>query len=254
MSGVISKNKILVLGGSGTLGTALKNNSEFKNADFPKRSDLDLLNIKTLNKFIKRDYNLIINCAGLARIRECENYKINATKSNIQSIINLVREIKNYESETKKRIRLIHISSDVVYKADKGNYKETDKLDPQNFYGFTKMVSEQIVNTLKNYIIIRTRFFNKKNLKYDNAATDIYSSMVEVEDLADKIAKIVKTKFKGILNVGGKKSSDFQKIVKFLPQLKKISWKNIQRENSVNISKNSTLNINLYKKITKEIN
>ena len=98
--------------------------------------------------------------------------------------------------ERQKRVRLIHISSDVVYKADKGNYKETDKLDPQNFYGFTKMVSEQIVSTLKNYIIIRTRFFNKKNLKYDNAATDIHSSMVEVEDLADKIGKLQKLNLK----------------------------------------------------------
>ena len=66
------------------------------------------------------------------------------------------------------------------------------------------MVSEQIVSTLK-IICLRTRFFNKKNLKYDNAATDIHSSMVEVEDLADKIGIIAKTKFKGILNVGDKK-------------------------------------------------
>ena len=254
MSGVISKNKILVLGGSGRLGTALKNSREFKNADFPIRSDLNLLKVKTIKKFIKKGYNMIINCAGSARIRECENLKINATKSNVQAVMNLVGEIKNYERETKKRVWLIHISSDVVYKADKGNYKETDKLDPQNFYGFTKMVSEQVVSTLKNYIIIRTRFFDKKNFKYDNAATDIYSSMIEVEDLVKKIRKIVKTKFIGILNVGGEKGSDFEKIVKFIPQLKKTSWKNIQKKNNVKISKDSTLNINLYKKITKKIN
>jgi len=48
MSGVISKNKILVLGGSGRLGTALKNSREFKNADFPIRSDLNLLKVKVL--------------------------------------------------------------------------------------------------------------------------------------------------------------------------------------------------------------
>ena len=50
MSGVISKNKILVLGGSGRLGTALKNSREFKNADFPIRSDLNLLKVKTIKK------------------------------------------------------------------------------------------------------------------------------------------------------------------------------------------------------------
>ena len=54
MSGVISKNKILVLGGSGRLGTALKNSREFKNADFPIRSDLNLLKVKTIKKFIKK--------------------------------------------------------------------------------------------------------------------------------------------------------------------------------------------------------
>ena len=41
--------------------------------------------------------------------------------------------------------------------------RELSPLNPYNNYGKTKLKSEKIVNKLGNYLIVRTRFFDKKN-------------------------------------------------------------------------------------------
>ena len=70
--------------------------------------------------------------------------------------------------------------------------KENDKLEPYNFYCWTKLCVEKIVSSLDQYIIIRTRFFDKNNFKYKNYATDIYSSSIEVSKLAENIEILLK--------------------------------------------------------------
>ena len=252
MSGATQKNKILIIGGSGTLGTSLKDAFEFRNSDFPNSKNLNLLNKKNIKKFLKKKYNLIINCMGAGRIRECEKFKDKAIKLNILTTMNLVEEIMLYEKKYKKKLKLIHISTDVVYKSVRGNYKENERLDPQNFYGLTKMIAEQIVSQLKNHIIIRTRFFDKNNFKYKEAATDIFSSMLEVRELVKKIFKLNNTNFKGVVNIGSKRESDFKKLVIFFPKLKKTRWKKIQKMNDVRISKDSSLNLTLYESLIKK--
>ena len=59
------------------------------------------------------------------------------------------------------------MSSDGVYSSIKGNYKENDNLRPYNYYGWTKLQGEKAVKKLKDYIIIRTRFFDKKKIKFN---------------------------------------------------------------------------------------
>ena len=56
-----------------------------------------------------------------------------------------------------------------------------------------------------NYVIIRTRFFDKK-IKFDTAATDIYTSMMEVRELVKEIFFISTSPFKGIINIDLEKS------------------------------------------------
>ena len=67
--------------------------------------------------------------------------------------------MSNYKTNSKNSIKLIHISTDGVYPSIKGNYKENSYLKPYNIYGWTKLCSENIVKSLKNFVIIRTRFF-----------------------------------------------------------------------------------------------
>ena len=108
---------------------------------------------------IENKIKLILHCAAVARVKQCELNKKKAKKININGTKNIVNAIK----KVNKNIKLVFISSDAVYSADKGNNKETEKLSPYNVYGKTKVEGEKIVKSLRKFIIIRTRFFDKKN-------------------------------------------------------------------------------------------
>ena len=159
----MKKNRrVLLIGGSGTLGSCIIKSKIFKKIDAPKKKLLNLINKNSIRKFLFKKYDLIINCAAVARMKECEKNPIKAIKINIFGTLNLINEIKNYEIFYGKKIRLIHISTDGVYPSIKGNYSENSKTKPYNVYGWTKLCSETFVKTLTNYVIIRTRFFDKK--------------------------------------------------------------------------------------------
>ena len=182
-------------------------------------------------------------------MENCEKRPLNAIKVNIYGTLNLVKEIMHYENYYNKKIKLIHISSDGVYPSIKGNYSENAALKPYNFYGWTKLGSETVVKMLQNYIIIRTRFFNKNNIKYDTAATDIFTSAIEVENLVREIKNISLSKCIGVINVGGRRKSDFENYKKFKPQIKPCKRKDIVKNLDFEIAKDASMNLNLFRKL-----
>ena len=244
------KNNILLLGGSGTLGKHIIKSKYFSNLKFPTKKQLNILNKKKIEKFlINHNIDLVIHCAALARIKECEINKKKAIKINIKGTSNVVKSILNLKKNKKKLIKLIFISSDAVYPSNKGNYKETDKLAPYNFYGYTKLQGEKIVKKLDNYIIIRTRFFDKKNIPFKYSARNIYTSSLEASKLVRIISKLCRKNFKGILNVGGRKISDYKNYKKYKKNLKSCDKKIIFKEAKLRIATDASLNTTKLKKI-----
>ena len=240
------KYKILILGGSGNLGSILKKKVFFKNQFFPTRKEINILNFKKLKKFIfDNKINLIINCAAIARMRECEKSKKKSFNVNVLGAKNLVKIVKQYKN---LNIKLIQISSDAVYPSTKGNYSELSKLKPYNYYGKNKLLSEKYVKSLDRFIIIRTRFFNKKKIKYFTAAIDSFTSSIEVNKLANYIILLIKKNFKGIINVGGKKVSDF-KLYKNYKKIKICNQADIQKKLKFKISKDASMNISKLNKL-----
>ncbi len=244
-----SKNKILLIGGSGTLGSAIKKSNLFKNISSPTKENLNLLNKIQIKKYLDKKFNTIINCAGYPRIRNCEMNKKKSFNLNVKTTKNLVDEMIVQEKKNMEKIKLIQISSDAVYSSLKGNYKEIDKCKPKSYYGFCKLQSEKIVKKLSNYLIIRTRFFNKKKIKYKDAAVDIYSSMLEVEKLVKYIFLLEKKRIKGIINVGKKSESDFNNIKRYNKNIKKTSRKSISKNSLVFITKDASMNLKKLNKI-----
>ena len=245
------KSKVLLIGGSGNLGSTIKKSKLFKQIDCPKKKNLNLLKKATIKKFLKKNYSIIINCAAMARMKECEKKPNKAFNVNVIGTLNLVKEINNYKEAYKKNIRLIHISSDAVYSSTKGNYSEKSILKPYNFYGWTKLCSELIVKKLKNYVVIRTRFFNKKNIRFNTAATDIFTSMIEVKDLAKQIKKIASNKFIGIINVGNKRKSDFENYKNYKKSIKPCLRKDIIKNLNFKIAKDASMNLSVLKRMKK---
>ena len=245
------RNKILIIGASGTLGSALKKNNYFKKAEKPSKNKLNIIYKKNIKYFLNKEFQIIINCAAISKVRVCENNQKLANKVNVFGVRNLVNEIIDYEKKTKKSILLIHLSSDAVYPQNRGNNKESSSLSPYNFYGKTKLKSERIVKKLKKFIVIRTRFFDKKKIRFKDAATDIFSSMINVDELVKNIIFLIKISYNGVINVGGPKKSDYDFLKKFNRKVIKTTSKKILKRLNYKIAIDASLNTSLLRNLKK---
>lgn len=244
--------KILLIGGSGNLGTEIIRSKLFDNIVAPKKKSLNLLATVQINKILNRfKPKIIIHCASLARMKECEKDKNKAIKNNILATLNLIKEIKKYEKRNKVFVHLIYLSSDAVYPSLKGNHKESSKLGPYNVYGWTKLCAEYLVKILKKYTIIRTRFFIRKKINYKFSASDIFTSQVEITLLPKYIKYLILEKYYGVINVGGKRISDFKLYKKINPHLKAFKRKNLINQLKFSIAKDSSLNLKTFNNIKK---
>ena len=247
-SSQIYKNALLI-GGSGKLGSEIVKSKYFKNINAPEKKFLNLKNKKQIKKYLSRDINLIINCSGYTEIRKCEKFKKKAFDLNVVTTRNLVREIIYQNKMKVRKIKLIQISSDAVYAMTNGNYRENGRCNPKSYYGLCKLETEKAVKKINNFLIIRTRFFNKKNFQYNDAATDIYSSMIELNNLIKYIDLLIKKKIKGIINIG---HSDYNILKKYFKKIKKISRLSIQEKTNTFITKDASMNIKKFLKILKK--
>ena len=240
--------RVLLLGGSGLLGSHFLNSNSFKNILAPPKKKVNLLNISSISNFlVKNDIKIIINCAAIARMKECELNPQKAIETNVEGSLNLVNAI----NKSNQKILIVHFSSDSVYGSNNMPFNEKSKLNPYNTYAWTKLSSEYIFRTYPNHIIIRTRFFHEDRLTFKDAATDIMTSAIHVGEIPSLVEKIIKSNFRGIINMGGKVESDFNKFIKFKKNLKKTTFKNIQKNLEYPLSQFGILNSSLLKKITK---
>ena len=137
---------ILVTGKNGQLGQSLKKvviqNSELSikhSFTFVGRDQLDLASPQSIADFFKdKHFDAIINCAAYTAVDKAESEPELADQINHLAVKQLADIAKAHNSF------LIHISTDYVF--DGTNHKpyvETDKTNPINIYGLTKLKGEQ---------------------------------------------------------------------------------------------------------------
>ena len=238
--------KILLTGASGQLGQAISNSGYFENLLTPSREVLDITKTITIKKYFNNnDFAAVIHCAAMARMLECEQNPYKAIETNI---IGTLRK----EAKSKNKIRFLHISTDGVYSGTKGNYSEKDAAIPYNIYGWTKLGAECAVRMLTNYCIIRTSFFDPNKIKFDESATDAYSSKMQINDLVKAIAEMLESNFVGVINLGDIKKSDYERYKAFKPALKPCKLKDILKTVPFAMARDASLNTNLWKRVHKE--
>lgn len=242
----MKKNKILLIGGSGSLGNEIIKSNLFKGLYAPKKKFLNLLNPNQISNILKiKNIKTIIHCASLARMKDCEYDISKAININILGTYNLVDTI----IKLKKKIKLIYLSTDAVYPSIKGNYKEESALGPYNNYGWTKLAAEFLIKMIKNHIIIRTRFYDKDKIKYKFSASNIYTSKVEIKNLPKYINYLLLEKFTGTVNIGGDRISDFRLYKRIKANLKSFKRANLIKKLNFNIAKDASLDSSIFNKI-----
>lgn len=192
--------KTLITGSTGKLGTALVR--VFHNKLAPNHEELDITDNKAVFRYIKTNKpEVLIHCAALTGIRECEENKEKAWRVNIEGTENLVEACE----DAAKDCYFIYISTACVFYGDKGNYVETDIPYPKNFYSLTKLLGEFIVkhSTLKKPLIIRTNFVAREKWPYSKAFADRYGTYLFADDLAKAIKKVTDSNATGLLHICG---------------------------------------------------
>ena len=226
------KKVVLVLGGSGLLGTHFQHfmNEKYKvistyhsiNPNIPGSINFNALN-STLELDLlleKTKPDIIINTIAYVTVDGCEEDPSLAKELNVKFVTNLVISMsKNGLNDT----HLIHISSDSVYgnSAGQKNHRwiETDPLNPLSVYAKTKLQSETEANKHNGpVLVLRTAFYginpnSKKSLlwwiinnaKHGNemdAWENIFFSPVSAMQLVIIIEYLLEKNIIGIFNVG----------------------------------------------------
>ena len=240
--------KILVLGGSGFLGSFIadalsKKGHKVKIFDKKKSRWLknnqkmyigDILNFKSLEKAIKGN-QIIYNFAALSDLDEAKNKPIDTVKSNILGTTNALVLSKKYKIK-----RFIHASS--IYAAsEEGGFYASSKRAAEDYieefqktYGldytilrFGSLYGERSGNNNGVTKLIQNGI-KKKKLLYTGSrkATRRY---IHVLDSADACVEVIKEKYKNkYLTITGRKVIKITKFMDFLSKHFSISKKNIK--------------------------
>ena len=198
--------KSLITGGSGILGTELK--KFFPDSLFPSHSELDITNHEMVfDYFSKNEFDSIIHTAAMTSVRQCESEKKLAWNTNVIGTKNLFDAATKFRPNSK----FIYVSTACVFDGHVGMYKESSIPCPENFYALTKLIGEQQIKNLKNYLIIRTNFVGRKKWSYPKAFVDRFGTYLFADQVALGINDIIKENTQGIVHiVGNKKISMFE--------------------------------------------
>lgn len=225
--------KILVIGANGFVGRRILRTLEANQADEVIGSSLhsDLLP-DPHHRFVQTDINdtkattvllselkpdVIINCSALSVPDYCEQHREEAYATNVIAVEHLARCCE------KQGIRLIHLSTDFVFDGRSNKlYTETDRPEPVNYYGVTKLLGEQALAAhCDNYAIVRVVvvYGNALPGQHGNIlqlvknrleagqeiriVSDQYRTPTWVQDIADGTERLMRSTPSGIYHLCG---------------------------------------------------
>lgn len=195
----------IIIGSTGLLGSNLK--KYFPNSLCPSSRDLDIKKEKSFCYFLKnenlQDIKTVIHCAALKNLNFCENNKKSAVETNILGTINVAFFC------CKMNFKLVYISTDYVFRGDKGNYRPDDEVGPINFYGETKLAGEFISKCVKKHLIIRLSFC-EDFFPYPKALCDQTTTKIPVTEAAKKIHELVVKDSSGTIHLPGVKQTVYE--------------------------------------------
>jgi dTDP-4-dehydrorhamnose reductase len=166
-----------VTGGNGRLG------KEFQRIapDFlyPTHEQMDFTKIAPVERMVQRnDVTKIIHLGALTSVTKCEEDRKLAWKVNVEGTKNIVKICREYN------LSLWYMSTPCVFDGESAPYFENSTPSPKNYYGRTKAIGEQLVQSLDNYKIIRSNFVPKEKWPFEGAYTDRFGTYIYAHDLA----------------------------------------------------------------------
>ena len=174
------KKKILITGGAGYIGahvySSLKNEYEIfildnlsngskENIKTKNFFNIDITKKKNLNEFLSRNkFHIIIHLAALVKVDESVKKPKKYFNNNLIGTLNLLECMRKHNIKN-----IIFSSTAAVYKSNNKSLKENDFIKPENPYGESKFLAEQLIrfySKLFDINVIIFRFFNVSGSDY----------------------------------------------------------------------------------------
>lgn len=118
----------------------------------PQHLPVHILNLEEeINSTLDRaEPDIIIHTAALANLAICEKNPVLADAINNRATAILARWC------AQRRVRLVYLSTDIVFRGNEPPYSESDKPNPVNVYGYSKWKGEEaVLSQLKDAVVLR---------------------------------------------------------------------------------------------------
>lgn len=185
----------LVTGGSGLLGGVFRR--LLPAALFPSSTELDLRDPASMDRWLEgRTIAIVVHAAAFTSPPKVDQDPLRALETNVLGTAHLARlsAIHGW--------RLVYISTDYVFKGDRGPYREDDPVHPVNAYAWSKLGGECAVRLVPHHLIIRTSF-GPDVFPYPKAFADQWTSRQSVSVTAVQMVALIETGAEGIVHLGG---------------------------------------------------
>ncbi len=153
----------------------------------PGHSQVDLNRPYTIENFFKdQSFEVLVNCGAFTRVDACEEPAKFSMALNVNGTS--VGWLAKYCRKT-RRI-LVHFSTDYVFNGQKeGPYLETDKPDPLNTYGKTKLEGERLLRAEDPfYYLVRTSWaFGPKGDNFVSRMAELLMTKPRIEVVDDQV-------------------------------------------------------------------
>jgi dTDP-4-dehydrorhamnose reductase len=218
----------VIILGDGLLGSELRIKTGW---DILSRKE-NLIDAKEFNEWCGKlsEYDIIVNC-----IANTDTYSSDRQlhwEINYKFVYNLL----SYCNLHKKK--LIHISTDYLYTNSINDATENDvPVHVNTWYGYTKLLSDGIVQLLCNDYLICRCTHKPKPFPYDKAWIDQIGNFDYVDEIGDLIINLIKSNSTGVYNVGTETKTMFELASKTKEVKKDFSPINFPKNTSMNINK-----------------
>lgn len=229
----------LFTGGSGLLGGAMRKTAP----DFlyPSSQEFNVTDYHAMEEYLGHcDVDVIIHAAAVTSPPRVDSSPIEALAANIVGTANMVTVC------SARNIRLIYISTDYVFKGDRGHYAEDDEVFPVNRYAWSKLGGECTVRMYDKALIVRTSF-GPTPFPYPKAFVDQWTSRETVMTIANKLIPLVDSDLTGVIHLGGKRQTVYEYAIHKAGGEKIGELRTDQV--SFTVPKDTSLNCDLYKQV-----
>jgi len=210
---------VLITGASGKLGKEVA--KLFITPLTPSHSVLPIDDPIKVDEYIQREKpDIVIHLAAAVSPPKCEKNRDNTWRTNVDGTRNLIEACKDYVPNC----YFIYMSTPCEFgggnEYPKGEY---DMYFPDNYYGFTKLISSMLVleSKLKS-LVIRGNFVPKVKWPYPKAFVDRKSNYLFAHQLAKGIKEVIDTEIEGVIHITGNKILTMHELALKCPDSKNV--------------------------------